>query len=947
MIRPKTEEQETLEVAYSLELLPGRSPTLRVLERSVPKGEGAPLPGPYRACRVRRSVERFPEKSDRLLIAALVELRGDAEMRAKLLHADPEDELSLVQKLSRSTVDDLLPRLGATGRLRVRTKAAGLADDLYDLGPTIGWLAEPLRFRMRATIAPDAPDVWEVRGALLHDAFGELTASDVTAHVETLGLVLVRGNLARVDDGGAASWLGMLIAHPTMRITPSRRAAFLDELFAATTSPPLDLPPGVAIAETAEAPVPRLFVHAVPAPAGALFAELSFAYGNGRAPIRAGAMCFDLTRNVLVPRDAVAERAEIDRALALGLEPIVRALIPPPPMGSTHTLPAARLASIASELTQQGFVVEAAGREYRRAKAWTARVESGKDWFELRGEVDYDGRTVQLSAVLAALRAGKEGVALDDGSVGLLPEVWMSRHALLRLGEARGEGLRFKRSQLAIVAEIAGASPEVRLDKTFAAARDAIAANAIVAMDPPSTFRGELRPYQREGLGWLTALDRAGVGGLLADDMGLGKTVQLLAFLAGLAGRARGDGPALVVAPRSLVFNWKREAARFAPNLRVLDHSGADRRPPGDHFRELDLVLTTYGTLRRDVEAFANVPLGALVLDEAQAIKNESSETARAVRRLRAERRFALSGTPIENHLGELWSIFEVINPGMLGGATAWRAATEAKASPEAIAALGRALRPFMLRRTKARVAPDLPARSEESLEIELDPEDRALYDELRNRFRDELLGRVPAKGLGAASARVLEALLRLRQVACDARLIDPKRTRRGAKLDALIPRLVALRESGQKALVFSQFRSLLDLARPELEAEGLRCDQIDGSTRDREGVVARFQGDDACDVLLISLKAGGVGLNLTAAEYVFLLDPWWNPAAEAQAIDRAHRIGQQKPVFAYRMIAKDTVEERIAELQQHKRALAESVIEGDGAPLLELGAEDLSKLLS
>jgi SNF2 family DNA or RNA helicase len=376
----------------------------------------------------------------------------------------------------------------------------------------------------------------------------------------------------------------------------------------------------------------------------------------------------------------------------------------------------------------------------------------------------------------------------------------------------------------------------------------------------------------------------------------------------------------------------------------VLDHTGGDRAPPGPHFGDHDLILTTYGTLRRDVAALATIDFDYVILDEAQAIKNDASETARAARLLRGARRLALTGTPVENHLGELWSIMEFLSPGLLGRAAAWKAAADAAASPDAVDLLGRALRPMLLRRTKAEVAPDLPARMEETWVCELDPADRVLYEELRTRFRAELLGQAE----GAGPARVLEALLRLRQAACHPGLLDPaRRGGRGAKLDALVPELVALRESGQKALVFSQFRALLDITRPHLEAEGLGVLQLDGRTGDREEVVARFQSDPSCSVLLISLKAGGVGLNLTAAEYVFLLDPWWNPAAEAQAIDRAHRLGQTRAVFAYRLIAKDTVEERIAELQQKKRLLAESVIRGDGAPLRDLSREDLDRLLS
>ncbi len=428
--------------------------------------------------------------------------------------------------------------------------------------------------------------------------------------------------------------------------------------------------------------------------------------------------------------------------------------------------------------------------------------------------------------------------------------------------------------------------------------------------------------------------------------MGLGKTVQVLALLAGRRGLA--GKPSLVVAPRSLLFNWKREAARFAPDLRLLEHAGGDRRPPGPHWSGFDLVLTTYGTLRRDAEALAAVELDYLILDEAQAIKNGASETARAVRTLASSRRLALSGTPVENHLGELWSLFEFLNPGLLGKASAFQAAAVDDPTPEAVSLLGRAIRPFLLRRTKAEVAPDLPERLEETWTCELGPREREFYDALKHHYRRELLGRVTREGLGASRVHVLEALLRLRQAACHPGLVDPKRKHDpSAKLDALVPKLLELREAGQKALVFSQFTSLLALLRPRLEAEGLVFEHLDGKTHDRQARVDRFQNDPECGLFLISLKAGGVGLNLTAAEYVFLLDPWWNPASEAQAIDRAHRIGQARSVFAYRLLCKDTVEERIAELKRQKQALAESVIRGDRGPLKELSVEDLDLLLS
>ncbi len=403
-----------------------------------------------------------------------------------------------------------------------------------------------------------------------------------------------------------------------------------------------------------------------------------------------------------------------------------------------------------------------------------------------------------------------------------------------------------------------------------------------------------------------------------------------------------------MVVPKSLVFNWKQEAARFTPKLTLLDHTGAGRAQPGEHFEDHDLVVTTYGTLRRDALAFKDRRFDYVILDEAQAIKNAGTESAKAARLLAADHRLALSGTPVQNHLGELWSLFEFLNPGMLGSAAAFGPSATRAADEDARGLLARAVRPFVLRRTKEQVARDLPARTEQTILCEMDPAQRRLYDELRDHYRASLLGRIARDGLGRAKIQILEALLRLRQAALHPGLLD--RARRGessAKLDALLPQLAEVREEGHKALVFSQFTSLLDIVRARLDVAGVRYEYLDGKTRDRAARVERFQGDPECLLFLVSLKAGGLGLNLTAAEYVFLLDPWWNPAVEAQAIDRTHRIGQTRPVFAYRLIARDTVEEKILELQQTKRALAESIIAADDGLIRTLSREDLELLLS
>jgi SNF2 family DNA or RNA helicase len=405
-----------------------------------------------------------------------------------------------------------------------------------------------------------------------------------------------------------------------------------------------------------------------------------------------------------------------------------------------------------------------------------------------------------------------------------------------------------------------------------------------------------------------------------------------------------------VVVPKSLIFNWKQEAVRFTPRLRILDHTGADRLPPGEHFHQYDVILTTYGTLRRDALGFKDFPFDYAILDEAQAIKNADSESAKAARLLKAGHRLAMSGTPVENHLGELWSLFEFLNPGMLGSASVFQLTGAGARNPteETRALLARALRPFILRRTKGQVAKDLPAKVEQTIYCDMEPAQRKLYDELRRHYRDTLLARVEREGLNRSKIQVLEALLRLRQAACHPGLIDKERTGdASAKLDVLLPSLLEVTEEGHKCLVFSQFTSFLAIVRERLDEEKVPYLYLDGRTRDRAARVEQFQSDPESKLFLISLKAGGLGLNLTAAEYVFLLDPWWNPAVEAQAIDRAHRIGQTEQVFACRLIARDTVEEKVLALQQSKRDLADAIINADNSLIRGLGRDDLELLLS
>ena len=582
-------------------------------------------------------------------------------------------------------------------------------------------------------------------------------------------------------------------------------------------------------------------------------------------------------------------------------------------------------------------------------------VTSGVDWFDLDGTLDFDGMEVHLPEVLAAMRKGQNYVRLKDGSRGLVPEEWLKRLAsMAELGETEGEAIRFRSSQALLLDALLAAQGQVTVDAPFATLREKLQSfNGVGPVAEPAGFVGQLRSYQKTGLGWLHFLRDFRLGGCLADDMGLGKTIQVLAMLQERPARpvdSKGRRPpSLVVVPRSLVFNWIEEAKRFTPELRVLDYTGVQRGPLAESFDQYDLVITTYGTMQRDIVALKDLHFDYAILDESQAIKNAHSQRAKACRLLTADHRLAMTGTPVENHLGELWSLLEFLNPGMLGTAAVFQdISKKVSEDSEGLSLLRRALGPFILRRTKQQVLTELPPKTEQTLHCNLEGKQRKRYDELRTYYRAALNERIAKIGMAKAKIHVLEALLRLRQAAIHPGLIDADaRHETSAKLDVLMEQLREVTAEGHKALVFSQFTSFLAIVRERLDREKIVYEYLDGRTRQRQRHVERFQNDPDCPLFLISLKAGGHGLNLTAADYVFILDPWWNPAVEAQAIDRAHRIGQHRKVSAYRLIARDTVEEKIVELQKTKRDLADAVISSDGNVLSRLTSEDLELLLS
>ncbi|MBT2294592.1 DEAD/DEAH box helicase [Pseudomonas fluorescens] len=470
----------------------------------------------------------------------------------------------------------------------------------------------------------------------------------------------------------------------------------------------------------------------------------------------------------------------------------------------------------------------------------------------------------------------------------------------------------------------------------------------------PEGLNATLRPYQLEGLSWMQSLRQLEVGGILADDMGLGKTLQTLAHILSEKNAGRLDRPCMVVMPTSLIPNWLDEAAHFTPQLKVLALYGAGRKKHFDRLADYDLVLTTYALLPKDVERLAAQPLHVLILDEAQYIKNPNSKAAQAARELNARQRLCLSGTPLENHLGELWSLFHFLLPGWLGDVKSfnrdYRVPIEKRGSDVRLQHLNGRIKPFLLRRTKEQVATELPPKTEIIHWVELSDAQRDVYETMRLAMDKKVRDEITRKGVARSQIIILEALLKLRQVCCDLRLLNdaalPARGSTSGKLDSLMEMLEELFEEGRRVLLFSQFTSMLSLIEDELKKRGVEYAILTGQTRDRRTPVKEFQSGKR-QIFLISLKAGGVGLNLTEADTVIHYDPWWNPATENQATDRAYRIGQEKPVFVYKLIARGTVEEKIQLLQKEKSDLAAGVLDGRVAGDWKLQSDDIEALFA
>ncbi len=578
-------------------------------------------------------------------------------------------------------------------------------------------------------------------------------------------------------------------------------------------------------------------------------------------------------------------------------------------------------------------------------------VKSGIDWFEVEAKIIFGDIEIGIDQLKKRFIPGSEYIELSDGTKGLIPTEWLKKlERLFESGELKGDKLLVSNKKFTLVDELFDElDDEVNLEIQDKRSK-LLNFDKIQKHHLPKGIKGTLRHYQEDGFQWLCFLDEFQWGGILADDMGLGKTLQVITFLKYIISKKK--EPNLIIVPTSLLFNWENEIKKFAPSLKVHFYYGSQRIKSTDDFKKYDIVFTSYGHALSDIEVLKEYKFNYVILDESQAIKNPASKRYKAVRLLKANNRIAMTGTPIENNTFDLFAQMSFLNPGFLGGAKNFKndfaKAIDTDRDEIRAAELQRLIKPFVLRRTKKQVATELPDKTEEVLYCEMDKSQQKVYDAFRNEYRQRLIEKIDEEGVSKARFAVLEGLTKLRQI-CDTPEIlpgDEKYTGKSVKTDLLIKHIKE-KTANHKILIFSQFVKMLRVIEGRIQQEGISYEYLDGqsTTKQRQASVEHFQEDESCRVFLISLKAGGTGLNLMAADYVYLVDPWWNPAVENQAIDRCYRIGQDKKVIAYRMICKNTVEEKIMELQKKKKAIAGDIVTTDEGVLKKLTKDDLLDL--
>lgn len=720
--------------------------------------------------------------------------------------------------------------------------------------------------------------------------------------------------------------------------------SFLDFYFKAQQAPELTLPECLELTKQSQFDKVRFTVEADPQ-TGSLLGQVEFQYGNEFVSLHSeSAKIFNLENRTLHHRNIEGELGEVLRYLEAVQDVAGTEALSNSEDSDVVHIPDGKLQVMVEQAFNLGWEVVAFKKKVSQSRDFTATISSGIDWFDLSVDFKFDsGFMITLPQLLQNIKSGQRFVSLADGTTGIIRDEWIKKFGNIgQAGTVVGSDIRLTKIQALFYGADLSADKNFKSDRKFKTLQKIIDdINNVTQAPLDPRFQGRLRGYQKKGLSWLSLLAKHEIGGILADDMGLGKTIQILATLS----KSRKE-QSLIVAPKSLVYNWINEAKKFAPHLKFHDHTGLGRMERLESLEKSDVIVTTYQTFRLDIDFFKDKEIDYFILDEAHYIKNSESQAYMACKLIKAKKKIALTGTPVENSLKDLFSILSVVTPGLISDSLVEKYSNEA--DPETIQGLARSLRPFILRRTKEEVLKDLPQKSEQVLYCDLMPSERKKYNELKSYYWNNLNSNIQKKGFKNSKIEILEALLRLRQASCHPGLLNKNLSSgSSAKFDLLLEQLVTIIADGHKALIFSQFTSLLGLLGETLKTRHISFEYLDGKTSNRAERVKNFQENDSVKVFLISLKAGGVGLNLTSADYVFILDPWWNPAAESQAIDRAHRFGQKKKVFAYKLIAKDTVEEKILALQEQKRALAKAVVSSEKSLLKGLKMEDLAALFS
>ncbi|WP_179412595.1 DEAD/DEAH box helicase [Mucilaginibacter sp. E4BP6] len=606
------------------------------------------------------------------------------------------------------------------------------------------------------------------------------------------------------------------------------------------------------------------------------------------------------------------------------------------------------------ELSQLGFEIEQPEGQKRYVFGTSKidlEVKENNDWFDIYAVVYFGPYRIPFIQLKNHILNHKKEFTLPSGEIAVIPEKWFSQYGnLLHFSEGNGE-LKLLRQHIGLVNELAeGELANITMTRKLQKLTDF---ETLEDIDLPKHFKGDLRPYQKAGYNWFHFLKSYHFGGCLADDMGLGKTIQALALLQKHKEDTEAGGTkstSLVIMPTSLIYNWLNEAKKFTPKLRLMVHTGTMRYKSPEVFSNYDVVITTYGISRIDIDLFKEFFFDYVILDESQNIKNPSSKSFQSVRQLKSRFKLILSGTPVENSVNDLWTQMSFINPGLLGIQQYFQnefvTPIEKKKDEDKARKLQALIKPFVLRRTKEQVATELPPKTETLLYCPMTEEQSTVYEKIKSEYRNELLKSLEDGTYAKTQIQVLQGLIKLRQIANHPSMVDAEYEGDSGKFENVVHTLANVLEGGHKVLIFSQFVKQLTIYRNYFDEQRIPYDYLDGSTQNRGDIVKHFQEDKNTQVFLISIKAGGVGLNLTEADYVFILDPWWNPAVEQQAIDRTHRIGQTKNVFIYKFITKDSVEEKILALQQRKLSVARALITTEDSFIKSLSAEDIKEIL-